>query len=63
MNALQIIGLLNGLAQTAKAAGPLIAQAMAALSSEDKAQVETALAQFQYANDQLHTATQAKLRG
>jgi hypothetical protein len=63
VTALQIVGLINAATATAQALTPVIQQIAAGMSSEDAAQVQSALAELQTANDVLHASTQSKLRG
>lgn len=58
-----IIHVLNALVQTIVALRPVLAEAMDTLSSEDKAQVEAALARLAVQYEATHADVQRKLRG
>lgn len=63
MTPIQIIALLNGLATTVNAIAPVVQAVRAGMSSDDAAQVESAVADLGAALDVLHASTQTKLRG
>lgn len=63
MDPVSILAAVNGLAQLARAITPMAIEVMETMKSEDREQIDKALAELQAANDVLHARVQSKLRG
>lgn len=63
MDPASIAAIISAVAQVAKAAAPVVEQAIHTMNSDDATEIKAALADLQASNDALHERVQAKLRG